>query len=77
MTIEWREQAACRGMDTDIFFPQEKYGIAKAKAICARCPVMAECRDYSLTLPRDDTRGVWGGMSEGERVRAHRAREAA
>jgi WhiB family redox-sensing transcriptional regulator len=38
---------------------------AKAKAICARCPVKAECLEYAL-----DTReafGVWGSLNEDER----------
>lgn len=38
---------------------------ARAKAICAGCPVMAECRSYALEIR--EPHGVWGGMSETER----------
>ena len=60
----WRDKAACRGADPDLFFPPEKGGKAqarKAKAICAPCPVKAEC--LAIAGPY----GIWGGTAEGER----------
>ena len=43
----WRKHAACRGMDTNLFYPEQGYnGHAKqrqAQAVCAACPVKAEC----------------------------------
>ncbi len=68
----WQLQAACRGTDGSLFFPpdreQEKARsrrIAKAKAVCVRCPVMAQCRSYAMTV--GEPFGVWGGLSEDER----------
>jgi WhiB family transcriptional regulator, redox-sensing transcriptional regulator len=60
----WRDKAACSGADPDLFFPPEKRGktqAAKAKAICARCPVTAECLAVAAPF------GIWGGTAEGER----------
>ena len=37
-----------------------------AKAICARCPVKAECRAYAI---EHDLHGVWGGTTRRERER--------
>jgi hypothetical protein len=37
----------------------------KAKRICAQCPVILECRDYSLKS--QEPFGVWGGLTEAER----------
>jgi hypothetical protein len=35
--------------------------------ICARCPVMWQCRDWALANPSLAEFGVWGGLSEAER----------
>lgn len=37
---DWRHRAACRGTDTDLFFPHttDDSGLADAKATCQRCP---------------------------------------
>jgi len=61
----WRLDAVCRGADPNLFFPGRGESTHIAKAMCRRCPVMLECRDYSLTIP--DLRGVFGGLSEKER----------
>ena len=80
----WREWAACRGMDSEVFFsPDGERGIAKrareraAKAICATCPVREPCLAHALATR--EPYGVWGGMSERERaallVRGYGARD--
>ncbi|HLL37389.1 MAG TPA: WhiB family transcriptional regulator [Streptomyces sp.] len=66
----WREQAACRHEDPDLFFPIGTSGPAlmqteQAKAICRRCPVREPCLQWALDT--DQTIGVWGGTSETER----------
>ncbi|MEN2423045.1 WhiB family transcriptional regulator [Streptomyces rimosus] len=75
----WRDRAACRTEDPDLFFPAGSTGpwaaqLVDAKRVCARCPVLHECRRYALELPAEY--GVWGGLSEDER-RALRRRAAA
>lgn len=70
MTIDWRHRAACRDEDPELFFPVGTTGpalvqTADAKAVCARCPVAAECLTWALETGQDA--GVWGGMSEDER----------
>ena len=66
------EGAACFGMETAIFFPDEKDRRAhqKAIAICKACPVQLEC--LVLALKRDEKNGVWGGASAAERHYIHR-----
>lgn len=70
--MNWRERAACAGMDSALFFGTERESgaaatrrVAKAKAVCVRCPVLTECRAYALDRP--EKYGLWGAMSEGER----------
>lgn len=68
---QWRTQAACIG-HSDMFFPEVGHGRDKAreaKAMCATCPVIDQCRDYALrTAP---IHGIWAGMSYRE-LRADR-----
>lgn len=62
---DWVKQAACRGMDTNFFFP-ERGEICKTnnpiKAVCDRCPVRRECLEYALE--NEEPFGWWGGKSE-------------
>ncbi|HEY2579006.1 MAG TPA: WhiB family transcriptional regulator [Streptosporangiaceae bacterium] len=66
----WAARGACRGSDPELFFPIAHAGpaasqLAKARAICAQCPVQRECLEFAVESGQDF--GVWGGMSEGER----------
>jgi WhiB family transcriptional regulator, redox-sensing transcriptional regulator len=70
--IEWRDGAACRGLDTNVFFPLTDEEADEAKAICAACPVREECLEFALLTRQDD--GVWGGLTETERRRLRRRR---
>ena len=72
---DWRLDAACRDLDTAIFFPESDDEIARAKAVCASCPVRQECLDFALITRQDD--GVWGGLDENERKRVRRRRQEA
>ena len=67
---EWRSLSACRGEDPEMFFPSARtvtvfVQLARAKAICAQCPVTDECLRFALTTGQQY--GVWGGTSEEER----------
>ena len=69
----WRLRAACRDVDSELFFPEGNRGpalesMARAKQICAACPVRARCLDWALT--HGAHHGVWGGRTEDERLSA-------
>ncbi|GGO87975.1 WhiB family transcriptional regulator [Wenjunlia tyrosinilytica] len=73
--MNWRHRAACRHEDPDLFFPVGSSGPAllqteRAKEVCRRCPVLAQCLDWAMEAGQDW--GVCGGMSEDERRAAHR-----
>ena len=77
--MDWRDHAACRDLDPELFFPVGNTGpalnaISQAKRVCARCPVRVPCLDWAVTSGQDA--GVWGGTTEGERrvLRSRRAR---
>ena len=78
---DWRDSAACRDTDPDLFFPVGVTGpaveqIAAAKAVCSTCAVQARCLEFAIATNQEY--GVWGGTSEEERRvlrRAWRARQ--
>lgn len=61
----WARKGRCRQTPAGIFFPGRGEDTEDAKAVCARCPVLAECRKYALAHPA--LHGVWGGLSVEER----------
>ena len=72
MNLSWRQRAACRGIDPDIFYPASEEEADEAKAICAQCPVREACLEYALANRERD--GVWGCATERERRRMIRQR---
>ncbi len=76
MIPTWRNRAACRGLDPEIFFPpseeEDDATTAAAKAVCSQCPVQEPCLEHALGFRERD--GVWGGYTEKERRRIVRQR---
>ena len=70
----WTNQAACRGTDTEIFYPVTSDEEAEALSICATCPVRAQCLDDALR--NRETYGIWGGTTPEQRRRIRRERAA-
>lgn len=73
---EWLHRAACRrDVDPETFFPVAEAGpahdaaVAAAKAVCARCPVVAQCLDHALARIPD---GIAGGLTAHERRQLRR-----
>lgn len=69
----WAEQAECRGRHSVLFFGPNRFEPKRerldredaAKAICARCPALAECREFAMN--NNELFGIWGGTTEAER----------
>lgn len=77
--MDWRQQAACRDVDPEIFFPIGTTGpalaqIEAAKAICVTCSVMQACLEWALETGQDS--GVWGAATEEERRALRRSARA-
>jgi WhiB family transcriptional regulator, redox-sensing transcriptional regulator len=59
----WTAHALCRtgnGELTRVFFADSLSDIARARAICAQCPVMLPCLEGAVA--RREPGGVWGGQ---------------
>ena len=72
---DWRDNAACRDADPELFFPDGDVRSARAqvkmaKLICRGCPVSATCLSWALTSSQEA--GIWGGLTEDERRRIRR-----
>lgn len=64
-------EAACEGMDPDLFYAEGAAAVARAKGVCGACPVRDRCLEWALT--REEF-GVWGGTTARERAAMRRQR---
>ena len=63
----WHTEAACSGLGNEMFFasrgsPSVTQARA-ARAVCAVCPVIEQCREAGL----GEKYGIWGGTTERDR----------
>lgn len=72
MKLTWRDHAACRGLDPEIFYPVSDEEADQAKIVCSACAVRQACLEHALGSRERD--GVWGGATEKERRRIIRQR---
>jgi len=62
----WQDQAACRGIPTNEFYPTRGEMIPQIiKEKCDICPVLEDCLNHAL---KHEAYGYWGGTSEKQRV---------
>jgi WhiB family transcriptional regulator, redox-sensing transcriptional regulator len=66
----WRDSAACRDADPELFFPLTESGrslvqISQARQICRVCLVQRACLMWALQHAMDE--GIWGGSTGTER----------
>jgi WhiB family redox-sensing transcriptional regulator len=75
---DFKKDAACRGMDPELFMPSVGKHGKEAKEVCngrtatrrtpglPPCPVKDKCLEYCLSLPGPVV-GIWGGTTERDR----------
>lgn len=65
--VPW-EAAACKGILTDFFYIENTAQAATLtptlRKICQGCPILSECREYSVV---HENHGFWGGLTKNER----------
>ena len=67
MDGDWREDAACRGMDPDLWFPidySQDHDTQMTRICIEKCPVQEECLEAALQ--NVEKRGIWGGFTQAE-----------
>jgi len=62
----WSDQASCKGINTDMFFPEDRSGQMSTTLarVCYDCPVKFECR----LVGYGEGDGFWGNVSAHERI---------
>ncbi|KUN80443.1 hypothetical protein AQJ64_25515 [Streptomyces griseoruber] len=68
--LGWQRQALCAQTGADFFFPEPGSSVREAKRICGMCDMRVACLEYALA--NDERFGVWGGLSEKERLQIRR-----
>lgn len=71
----WWNLAACRGMNTDLFFSDNTFSQQRAREVCRKCPAQMACLSDALWWSRKlvedgceaDDIGIFGGMTGAER----------
>jgi WhiB family redox-sensing transcriptional regulator len=64
--VAWMKDAACLGMDVDLFFPEDGQNLSvKARNACKSCTVRSECYIYAEQHFIDH--GTFGGMTAQQR----------
>lgn len=67
----WFKLAACRGKQTDLWFPEPAQGQRGERfweyprSVCSACPVREDCLQYSID--NQEYFGMWGGKTPKER----------
>lgn len=78
-TPGWRNQAACRGHNTSLWFPlprrSKPVDWETPRVVCARCPVIEDCLIEAVVerIPE----GMWGGLTPRQRSRIDTRRMSA
>lgn len=67
---EWAERGLCAEIGGDVWYPELDQSNKTGKQVCARCEVIAQCREYAIRTRQTD--GIWGGLSTRERMKLWR-----
>lgn len=70
---DWQERAACRGVPSEIFFPDNPGGqdnvYNRGREFCSRCEVTQQCLTYAMEYETGQRYryGLFGGLSPRQR----------
>ena len=73
------KRGACRGADTNLFYPDFEDGVGKknkereCRELCANCDIPMDCLIYACE--NEEFWGVWGGVSEKLRRKLAKSKE--
>ena len=68
----WQDDANCKGVDPELFFPKRGESTRVAKEFCSQCKAQEHCLEYSIL--NAEKFGIWGGLSERERRKIRKDR---
>ncbi len=71
----WQDQAACKGVPTEFFYPGADEAPYVIASYCRGCPVRNACLDEAIT--NGETHGIWGGTTWEQRRNLQRRQKRA
>lgn len=70
--VDWRNRAACRDLDGEIFFPPGAPGtegsarqVEQARSVCGTCTVTTACLTFAIDTRQGE--GIWAGTTPADR----------
>jgi WhiB family redox-sensing transcriptional regulator len=71
---EWKNDAACKGVERSVFFPTIGYNQHSKHAIkiCKTCPVKKRCAEFAIN--NNISNGIWGGLNPNQRQQLKRSK---
>lgn len=63
--LAWQDDALCKEVDSNLFFPEPGGNTNDAVNICGRCDIKARCLAYALE--NDLREGIWGMTTPNQR----------
>jgi WhiB family redox-sensing transcriptional regulator len=69
--MDWLDDAVCRTVDPEAWFPEVSNEYNPAVSICASCPVQRQCLKMSFDIRAEY--GIWGGLPAHKRVKKQRS----
>jgi WhiB family redox-sensing transcriptional regulator len=64
--LQWMDDALCRQIDAELFFPEASRVPHDARRACSLCAVTTDCLSFAL---KNDVDGVWGGTTRAQRAK--------
>lgn len=58
--MTWIEEATCREIGGDLWYPEKGESVAVSRRVCEDCPVRVQCARYAVE--HEERNGVWGGF---------------
>lgn len=74
MSSNWTLAAACRGLNTEVWFSDNAEEQLAAKSVCARCPVAWDCLNDAIATDDTTAYGIRAGLTGRQRSEARRDR---
>ncbi len=65
---EWQQDAACHEHPELSWFPERGVDLGPVVAVCERCLAREDCKAGALDQT-EELVGIWGGLSQWQRVR--------
>ena len=70
--MSWKEFAACKGLPTALFFPENGKVSSETIEMCEDCPVQIDCLADALRFPSLEDHGIRGGITARTRRKMRR-----